>query len=105
MAGTKKIKRPFRLAEILNKNAVTSDFREAAQSYQNGFVQKDEIIRLLLHEVSGLDKLLTREAHENGALIKAVIFKQKHLRRQVEFLEREFSKLKVQFNDYLSELE
>lgn len=94
----------LRLAEILNGTASSSDFLEAAEFYQNAFVREDEIIKLVLHDVISQDNLLTREIFEDGIIIKEVLFKQNHLRKQIQFLESEFNKLKLQFNNYLSEL-
>jgi hypothetical protein len=94
----------LRLAEILNGKESSADFLEAAELYQSRFIQKDEIIKLMLHDVSKLDDLLTREIYENGMLIKEVVYKQNHLRKQVKFLETEFNTLKLQFNTYLSDL-
>ena len=94
----------LRLADILNGKESSADFLEAAEMYQSRFIQKDEIIKLLLHDVSNLDDLLTREIYEDGMLIKNVAYKHNHLRMQVKFLETEFNNLKLQFNNYLSEL-
>lgn len=94
----------LRLSDILNGKESSADFVEAAELYQSHFIQKDEIIKLLLHDVSKMDDLLTREIYEDGMLIKEVVFRQIHLRKQVRFVETEFNKLKLQFNNYLSEL-
>ena len=94
----------LRLADVLKAPEISADLLEHAERYQSAFVQKDEIIRLLLHDVFKLDDLLTREIYEDGMLIKEVTYKHNHLRRQVRFLETEFNKLKVQFNNYVSEL-
>ena len=94
----------FRLADILNGKETSTDFLEAAELYQSRFILKDETIKLLLHEVSKLDDLLKRETYEDGTLSKEVVSRQNHLRKQVRFLETEFNQLKLQFNNYLSEL-
>lgn len=94
----------LRLADILNGKEASTDFVEAAELYQSRFIQEDEIIKLLLHDVSELDDLLTREVYEDGMLIKKVVYEQNHLRKQIRFVETEFNKLKLQFNNYLSEL-
>ncbi|MGZ5134979.1 MAG: hypothetical protein ACXWCG_07510 [Flavitalea sp.] len=94
----------LRLSDILNGKESSADFVEAAELYQSHFIQKDEIIKLLLQDVSRIDDLLTREIYGDGMLIKEVVFKQNHLRKQVRFVETEFNKLKLQFNNYLSEL-
>lgn len=94
----------LRLADILSGKESSADFLEAAEMYQSRFIQKDEIIKLLLHDVSNLDDLLTRKIYEDGMLVKRVAYKQNHLRMQVRFLETEFNNLKLQFNNYLSQL-
>ena len=95
----------LRLADILNGKEVSAGFLETAELYQSGFIQKDEIIKLLLNDVSKLDALLTKKSCDDGMLNQEIAHKQNRLRNQVKFLESEFNKLKVQFNNYLSGLE
>ena len=94
----------LRLADLLNGKESSADFLETAELFQSRFIQKDEIIQLLLHDVSKLDNLISRAIREDGLLIKEIVQTQSHLRRQMRFVETEFNKLKTQFNNYFSEL-
>ena len=94
----------LRLADLLNGKESSADFLETAELFQSRFIQKDEIIQLLLHDVSKLDNLISRAIREDGLLIKEIVQTQSHLRRQMRFVETEFNTLKTQFNNYLSEL-
>ena len=94
----------LRLADLLNGKESSADFLETAELFQSRFIQKDEIIQLLLHDVSKLDNLISRAIREDGLLIKEIVQRQSHLRRQMRFVETEFNKLKTQFNNYFSEL-
>ena len=94
----------LRLADLLNGKESSADFLETAELFQSRFIQKDEIIQLLLHDVSKLDNLISQAIREDGLLIKEIVQTQSHLRRQMRFVETEFNKLKTQFNNYFSEL-
>ena len=64
--------------ERLNTIDVTPDFLETAELYQNRLVREDEIIKLMLHEISEFEALLKREVYEDGAPLRVIISKQKH---------------------------
>src|SRR5688500_7326362 len=72
----------LRLASILNSSEISADTLETAELYQSRFIQKDETIKLMLHDVSNLDNLLLREIFEDGMIIKEIAHKQGHLRTQ-----------------------
>lgn len=77
---------------------------EKIEYFQNHFVKEDEIIRLLRIELSEQGKLLIRDTYEDGNLLKEVKNTQKKLRKEFEFAELYFNKLKYEFNDYLAEI-
>lgn len=91
-----------RLSEVL-KNKFDKSLLEEVESFQNRFVTKDERIALLRNEVAEVDKLLVREIFENGRIKKKVANKIKKLRTEIMSAERQFFKLKQEFNIYLTE--
>jgi regulator of replication initiation timing len=91
-----------RLSEIL-KDKFDKNLLEQVEGFQSSFVKEDEMIGLLRNEVAELDKLLVREIFEDGTIIKKVDAKLKHMRHNIKNAEKEFSRLKSDFNNYLSE--
>lgn len=93
-----------RLAELVHESKVSDDFLEMAEQYQTRFIQNDQIINLVRSDIAELDKLLTRNLHENGLIVKAIARKQNKLRKELTTLESSFNEMKIQFNNYLSEI-
>ncbi len=91
-----------RLSEIL-KDRFDKNLLDEVESFQSRFVKEDEMIGLLRNEVAELDKLLAREIFEDGSLIHKVDKKLKTLRSNISNAEKQFGKLKTEFNSYLSE--
>jgi regulator of replication initiation timing len=91
-----------RLSEIL-KDRFDKNLLDEVERFQSRFVKEDQMIGLLRNEVAELDKLLVREAFEDGSIIKQVDRKLKKLRDNINNAERQFGKLKTEFNSYLSE--
>jgi regulator of replication initiation timing len=91
-----------RLSEIL-KDRFDKNLLDEVESFQSMFVKEDQMIGLLRNEVAELDKLLVREAFEDGTIIKQVDRKLKKLRDNINNAEKQFGKLKTEFNSYLSE--
>lgn len=91
-----------RLSEIL-KNNFDKKLLEEVENFQNRFMKEDNLVSLLRNDVAEFDKLILREVFEDGQLKKEVVRKVKTLRRNIENAEAEFSKLKTEFNNYLSE--
>jgi regulator of replication initiation timing len=91
-----------RLSEIL-KDRFDKNLLEEVEGFQSRFVKEDQMIGLLRNEVVELDKLLVREIFEDGSIIKNVDKKLKNLRNNISNAEKQFGKLKSEFNSYLSE--
>lgn len=91
-----------RLSEVL-KDGADNILLVEMENFQNNFVRKDEIIALLRRDVAELDKLLLREAFEDGKIIKQVNKKIKMLRNNIIEVEKKFGQLKSDFHSYLSE--
>ena len=91
-----------RLSEIL-KNNFDNNLLEEVENFHSNFLREDERINVLKDEVAELDKLLVQEVFEDGAIIKKVNSKLKRLRNNIKNTEAQFTKLKMDFNNYLSE--
>ncbi|HEY6064391.1 MAG TPA: hypothetical protein VIV35_12320 [Chitinophagaceae bacterium] len=91
-----------RLSEIL-KNNFDNNLLEEVEIFHSNFLKEDEKIDLLKKEVAGLDKLLVREIFEDGTIIRQVDSKLKRLRNNIKIAEAQFTRLKTDFNNYLSE--
>lgn len=91
-----------RIAEIL-RNGFAKDKLDVVEEFQSKFIKQDDLVKLIRHQVVELDKLLVREVFEDGKIINAVNKKLGVLRSNVTLAEKEFTKLKVSFNNYLLE--
>lgn len=91
-----------RLSEILQER-FNSDLLEEVEIFQSNFLKEDEMISLLRNDIAEFDKLLTREVFEDGKLAKKVEKKMETLRANIETAEKDFGKLKTEFNSYLIE--
>ena len=91
-----------RIAEIL-KNDANKNLLEEIENFQNNFIRQDELISLLRHDAAELDKLLVREIFEDGEISKEINKKLKDLRNNISNTEKQFTKVKVEFNNYLLE--
>jgi hypothetical protein len=93
-----------RLSEILqSKEECNNEFLEQVEYFQNYFLKQDEIIGFLRMEVSEQTVSLIEELLNNKEELKQVQKKQKQLREELENAERNFNKLKFEFNNYLSQ--
>lgn len=92
-----------RLSEIL-KHVFDKDLLEEMENFQSRFIKEDELIGLLRNDLAELDKLLMREILEDGNIKNDINRKLKNLRSNIVITEAQFSQLKIEFNDYLSEI-
>ena len=88
-----------RLAEVLDHKS-SKEFLAQAEHFQNLFIIKDEFIDELRHDVNGQVQSLS--GSERSSLDQKTIKKQEKLRNEMEYMETDFSKLKNEFNRYLS---
>ncbi len=91
-----------RIAEIL-KTAVEKNMLEEIENFQNSFIRQDDLIGLLRNDTFELDRLLVREKFEDGKIKKMIDEQLKELRNNINIAEKQFSKLKSEFNNYLLE--
>jgi len=91
-----------RLTEVL-KDKFNKNLLEDLEYFHSNFVSEDEMIRLLRNDIVELDKLLVKEIFEDGGIIKQVERKLHKLHNDLENIQMQFGKLKLDFNNYLSE--
>lgn len=93
-----------KLAALLkNYKGAGKDFLEVAENYQSLFIREDESINLLRRDIASHEKWLLREIYEDGQIIKGVLFRQQKLRKDIIRAQKEFGKLKKQFEQYVKE--
>jgi hypothetical protein len=93
-----------RVGEIISNIQVTSDFLARIEAYQDDFIAKDQALRLILWELKKWDKLLAAEQYADGEKTDGnLIALQKKLSNKIESFMNEFTKLKFDFNNYMSE--
>ena len=92
----------YRLSEFL-KDKFDKNLLEEVESFQSNFLKEDDLIGFLRNDVAELDKLLVREIFEDGKIINEIDRRLKNLRNNIMNAERQFGKLKSEFNSYLSE--
>jgi archaellum component FlaC len=91
-----------RLSEIL-KNGFNENLLGEVENYQTRFIKEDELIDLIRNDVAELDNLLVREVYEDGKIISEIRKKLKSLSSQMSYVQNQFTKLKSEFNSFLSE--
>ncbi|MBS1687715.1 MAG: hypothetical protein JSS96_03260 [Bacteroidetes bacterium] len=89
------------LADII-KNDIKPEMLEQVEYFQNQFINKDAVIALLRYDIANQNKLSENGTEHNGDFVKLQA-KQGKLRGDMEKMEREFSRLKFQFNTYIAE--
>ena len=87
-----------RLSEVLD-HSVDKNFLALAEQFQNKFILKDEYIDELRHDINKQDQLLN---NVSGVPVDNKLTKtQEKLRNEMEYFEKDFIKLKNEFNEYL----
>ena len=89
-----------RIAEILKDNFDTG-LLENIETFQNNFINEDTRMSLLRDDVADLEKLLLHEPMETKTS-EAIEGKLKKVRNNIMEAEKQFSGLKLSFNNYLS---
>ena len=92
----------FRLSEIM-KEAPELLPLDDLEMFQSLFIEQDRFITFLRNELLEFDKLLVRETFEDGKLYRKVAAHQKSLRKTVRDAEKNFSKLKSDFHEFVIE--
>jgi len=89
-----------RLSEVLD-NKTDKDFLALAEHFQNQFILKDEFVDEMLHDAREQEKNLHILAEKKAAIEERLIKKQQKMRNEMEFLEKDFNRMKNEFNKYL----
>ena len=89
-----------RLSEVLD-NKTDKDFLALAEHFQNQFILKDEFVDEMLHDVREQEKNLNILAEKKAIIEERLIKKQQKIRNVMEFLEKDFNRMKNEFNKYL----
>jgi len=90
-----------RLSDVL-KERFNKNLLDEVEFFQTNFIKEDEVIGLLKSEVAAIDNILKWYliTHENNLLIKKRI---ENVRNNIDAAERDFTKISIDFNKYLSE--
>jgi regulator of replication initiation timing len=92
----------IRLSEVL-KNKFDHNLLEEVEDFYNKIIKEDDLFLLLRNEINELDKLFDNIIFkEEDVLIKANR-KFKRFRNNINATEKQFGKLKMNFNNYLLE--
>jgi hypothetical protein len=91
-----------RLSQVLQADT-DHEFLERAEYFQNKFITEDDTVNMLRQDIHELDVLLSKELQEDGSVIKELQKKLKKMNKDMDIVEKQFSKLKSDFNLYLSE--
>ena len=89
-----------RLSEVLD-NKTDKDFLALAEHFQNQFILKDEFVDEMSHDVREQEKTLVVVAEKKANIEERLIKKQQKIRNEMEFLEKDFNRMKNEFNKYL----
>ena len=91
-----------RLAEVVD-GTTDRGFLAQAEHFQNQFIIKDEFLDELRHEVNEQERDLTVQfRHQSFSADIVMKDRQQQLRGQMQYLEKEFSNLRYEFNYYLA---
>jgi len=90
-----------RLSDVL-KDRFNKNLLDEVEFFQTNFIKEDEVIGLLKSEVAAIDNILKWDliTHENNLLIKKGI---ENVRNNIDAAEKDFTKISIDFNKYLSE--
>ncbi|MEJ8842781.1 hypothetical protein WG954_10345 [Lacibacter sp. H375] len=91
-----------RLSQVLQHDT-DEQFLERAEYFQSKFIAEDDTVNMLRQDIHELDNLLTKEMVEDTNTIKELQKRLKKMHKDMEIVERQFNKLKSDFNLYLTE--
>lgn len=90
-----------RLSQLVD-HKIEIDFLPLAEQFQNQFILKDEFITEITQDVKRQQFVLADTITKKIPAEEKVIKKQQKLRNEIEFLERDFSSNKNEFNKLIS---
>ncbi len=89
-----------RLSQVVDKN-MGKDFVVLAERFNNSFIHNDECIKDLQNDIHTLQKTLKLTINGSTVDENKMIRQQNKLRNEMGFFEKDFAKLKNEFNQYL----
>jgi hypothetical protein len=93
-----------RLSEVVDFSSDKS-FLAHAEHFQNQFIIKDEFVDELKHDINEQERILMDRYIKTGNNLDDIaIQRQKNLREQIEYLEKDFTNLRNEFNNYLTQM-
>jgi hypothetical protein len=91
-----------RLSQVVDKNT-DREFLAQAEHFQNQFIIKDEFVDQLKHDVNEQERTLRiRYMATGNSVDDKIIERQQKLREQMHYLEKDFTQLRNEFNNYLT---
>ncbi len=91
-----------RLSEIL-RDKFDKYLLEEVDGFQSRFIREDELIGLIRNDVVELSKLFEGDVYAGGKLKPEIDSRLKRIRNNLRNAEKQFSELKSDFNNFLSE--
>lgn len=91
-----------RLSQVLQHDT-DEQFLERAEYFQSKFIAEDDTVNMLRQDIHELDNMLLKEIPEEANTIKELQKRLKKMHKDMEIVERQFNKLKSDFNLYLTE--
>ncbi len=91
-----------RLSQVLQADT-DYEFLERAEYFQNKFISEDDTVNMLRQDIHELDKMLAKETGDDIVILKEMQKRLKKMHKDMEIVEKQFNKLKSDFNLYLTE--
>lgn len=91
-----------RLSQVLQADT-DYEFLERAEYFQNKFISEDDTVNMLRQDIHELDKMLAKETGNDTVVLKEMQKRLKKMHKDMEIVEKQFNKLKSDFNLYLTE--
>ena len=91
-----------RLSEVL-KDQFDKNLLDDVERFQSHFIKEDQLIGLMRNDIAELDALLIENLLDEEMSMQNVDLKLKRLRNNIKNAEMQFSNLKLDFYNYLSE--
>ena len=91
-----------RLSQVLQHDT-DEQFLERAEYFQSKFIAEDDTVNMLRQDIHELDNMLSKEIPEDANTVKELQKRLKKMHKDMEIVERQFNKLKSDFNLYLTE--
>ena len=92
----------IQLSDIL-KNDFDKQLLEKLENFQSSFLNEDDLINVLRNDVAELEKLLVWEALEEKNMMRDIENNMESIRRNIDHAEKQFTRIKSEFINYVSE--